>query len=169
MTVRFIVPGLMAGFVLAASSAAHAEDCADLMAGMLNGATMPVSVAMTMQAPGGQPRTSHSIFTGSKLYVEVNGEWHTMPMTAKEMTDQVHESDKGAKKSCHRVGSERVNGQASTVYMAHVENQGSVSDNKVWIGDAPKRMLKSDIHIADGQHIMADYDYDHIQPPASAK
>ncbi|HEY1707987.1 MAG TPA: hypothetical protein VGG10_06965 [Rhizomicrobium sp.] len=165
MTRRPTIFGLVAGSCLAVSAAAHADDCADLMTGTLGGAAMPVSVTMTMQAPGGKPETSRSVFTGTQLYVQVGGQWRSMPMTAKDMIDQVHESDRGAKKICHRIGSDTVHGQAATVYTAHVEHQGSIDDNKVWIANLPKRVLKSDTQIAGGQHIMAEYDYDHVQPP----
>jgi enamine deaminase RidA (YjgF/YER057c/UK114 family) len=147
---------------------AHADDCSTLMTAMMNQASKPYNATVTMSDPTGKNHTSKIIFTGSLLYTQVEGQWHSMQLTSKEMADQIRDAAKTAKTSCHQTGAEAVNGQPATIYMAHVENQGSISDNKVWVSKANGATLKSEVTIKDGPHMVTVFDYGKIVPPANA-
>jgi hypothetical protein len=165
MTVR--IAALAAIVCVLASTAAQADDCAVAMAAIRAGALKPYSATVSMTMSG-KPIFSHIVMTGSKMYIQMQGTWHTMPMTAKEVLDQMDTVAKTAKTTCHRGGAEAVNGQAATIYDVHVENQGNASDNRVWIS-AAGLPLKTVDRMAGGNVATSVYDYAHVQPPAGVK
>ena|ERR1700761_1476020 len=154
--------------VMAGATAAQADDCSPLMNAMLSQASKPYNATLTMSDPTGHNQTSKVIFTGAVLYTQIQGQWRSMPMTGKELSDQLRDVSKTAKTTCHRGNDEAVNGQPATVYAAHVENQGSISDNKVWISKANGVPLKSDVTIQQGPHMTTVFDYSKVAPPAGA-
>lgn len=146
---------------------AHADDCATVMTAMVNQASRAYSATMTLTDQTGT-HTSKIVFTGSTIYTQVDGQWHSMPMSSKDMIDQIHDAAKTAKTSCHQAGSEAVNGQPTTIYAAHVDNQDSVSDNRIWVSKTNGLALKSEVVIKDGPHMMTVFDYAKVVPPAGA-
>jgi enamine deaminase RidA (YjgF/YER057c/UK114 family) len=145
---------------------ARADDCGALMSAMLSQAAKPYNATVTMSDPSGKPHTTKIIFTGNLLYTQVDGQWKSVQMTSKDVTDQIRDAAKTAKTTCHQAGGEAVNGRPATIYTAHVENRGSVSDNKVWVANGAA--LKSEVNIKDGPHIVTIFDYSNVVAPPNA-
>ncbi len=55
---------------------------------------------------------------------------------------------------------------ADALHVAHVENKGSVSDNKVWVSGG--KILKTEVQIQGGPHMVTVLDYANVAPPAGA-
>jgi hypothetical protein len=167
---RYTTLAVFAAVLSTAALPARADDCATLMNSLIAQTNTPYSSSITMSRPGTPAKTSLSIHTGSKLYVQVEGQWHTMAMSAKEEIDMVRDAAKTAKQTCQVQGSDTVNGEPATVLMAHVVNRGTTSENKVWLSKSHGgRILKTDVQIQDGLHIVAIFDYNHVTPPAGVK
>lgn len=165
MFIRLGAPMLAA---VLASSAAYADDCAPVMAATRAAAMKPYSSTITITEKGGQPRTSHAVMTGAKMYVQVDGAWHGVPMGTKELLQEIDDNAKTAKTSCVRKGEEAVNGQPATMWSAHVVNKGNTSDNTIWIGRSGLP-LKSLSLLSGGAVVVSVMDYDHYAVPPGAK
>jgi hypothetical protein len=148
---------------------ARADDCATLFSISLAQASMPHAMTMTMQDSHGPARTTKAVFTGTMMYTQVEGQWRSMPFTGAEIADQMREAAKTAKETCRRGADEAVNGTLASLYLAHVENRGTVSDNKIWISKSGGRVLKTDTAMKDGLHMIAVYDYTNVASPVGAK
>ena len=154
--------------VLVVSAApAWADDCTQPMAAMMVSAKTPYSETIVSPGLGGKMVTSHMVQTATIKYVERNGSWTSLPVSSPDLVHTLNDMLKTAKITCKRTGTEQVNGQPTTVYTVHMENQGVVTDSTLWIS-AQNRQLKSDTTV-DGKHFGATFDYDHVQPPAGAK
>ncbi len=150
----------------AAAAPALADDCATVNAALMQTAKTPYSETITRTVAGKQI-VSHMVQTPSVKYVESNGRWVSMNITSKDLIDTMNEQMKTAKMTCHRVGAETVNGLPAAIYTVHVENQGSVSDSKLWI--SPQNLeVKSEMQV-NGMKFSVLLDYSHVQPPANAK
>ena len=159
---------ILGALVLVLTAApAWADDCMQPTAAMMVGAKTPYSETIVSPGPGGKMVTSHIIQTATTKYVERNGSWTSLAVSSADLVDTLNEMLKTAKISCKRTGTEQVNGQPTTIYSVHIENEGIVTDSTVWISDQ-NRQLKSET-TAGGKHFSSTFDYDHVQPPAGAK
>jgi enamine deaminase RidA (YjgF/YER057c/UK114 family) len=169
MPIRNLKVSICLAALAFSASPALADDCATVVASMKATAVTPYASTATRTDPQGKPQTRHMIRTTTKTYVEDHGGWVEMDITSQDLTDTINEQLKTAKMTCQKVGTEAVNGQATTVYTVHIENEGSISDNKLWL-NAKNLPLKTVVKI---QGMKADteatYDYDHVQAPADAK
>jgi hypothetical protein len=161
----------IAVFATAASGIlpARADDCATMMNTMLAHVGTPYSATMVTQMPNGKTRTMKTVSTGSIMYVQMPDGWKSMAQDPKEAVDMMRKAAATAKETCHRAGAETVGGEMSAVYIAHVENRGNVSDNKVWISKSRNLVMKTDVQMKGGDHISMTFDYAHVTPPAGAK
>src|SRR5262249_11707432 len=100
-------------------------------------------------------------------YVERNGIWTSLAISSADLVDTLNKMLKTAKITCKRTGTEQVDGQSTTIYSVHIENEGTVTDSKVWISDQ-NRQLKSET-TSGRNHFSSTFDYDHAQPPEGAK
>ncbi len=142
---------------------ARAEDCAPLKEIMLNAAQIPHSATLT-RTVNGKPVVTHMVVTADAMYMENRGTWRKGPrMASREMME---ENIKTAKLACTRIGGETVNGVATTLWSIHVENQGSISDNRMWL-DANNRPVRTETKV-EGSSFVTDIDYAHVDPPANA-
>ncbi len=148
------------------STPARADDCAQVDAAMKGAATTPYSSVITRTDMQGHPVTSRFVQTSTTKYVEVHDKWMAMSISSKDLLDTLNEQRKTAKMTCGRVGSGPVNGQTATVYAVHTENQGTVSDSKLWIS-GQNLLLKSEIGVGGKQYVVV-YDYSHVDPPKDA-
>lgn len=146
---------------------AWADDCTQPKAAMMVSAKTPYSETIVSTGPGGKAVTSHLIQTATTKYVEHDGRWTSLPMSSAEIVDALNDMLKTAKITCKRTGAERVNGQPTTIYTVHLENEGVVTDSTIWISDQ-NRQLKSTT-TSGGKQFSSTFDYDHVQPPAGAK
>lgn len=95
--------------------------------------TVDHASVITTAMGGGAPRTGETRVVGGKSYVEVNGDWQVSKTSPAENAAMMAEERKSAKETCQALGDETVAGVSTAVFSAHVENDGSVSDNKIWI------------------------------------
>jgi len=78
------------------------------------------------------------------------------------------EEKKAAKQTCEAAGDEAVNGKPAAVYTAHIENQGEVSDNKLWVSKDTGLPLKTEARMQEGT-ITQTFSYDGVVAPAGVR
>lgn len=148
---------------------AWADDCATIQSAMFAQAKVPYASSMTTSQPGQPVSRGESVVTGTKMYVQVNGAWQSMPYSAQEIIDRVTENAKKSKQTCQKVGAELVAGEATTVYSDHEETPRGVVDSRIWLSDSSGLPLRLETHFASGMSFTSTIRYDNIQPPAGAK
>ncbi|MBN9511652.1 MAG: hypothetical protein J0I21_21395 [Alphaproteobacteria bacterium] len=155
--------------ILAATAPlARADDCAAVYAAMEASIRTPVAVTMTRTTRGGPAVVHHMVRTEDATYVELHGKWRSMKISTQERLRSLDEVKKTAKVQCQRVGTDSVGAQSATVYTSHVENQGTVSDQKLWVS-ANNLLLKAELDIAgEHEHMVSMYDYKNVKVPADA-
>ena len=166
MALRIAFPFIGATALVVLTTPAIADDCAPVNTALMTVAKTPYSETITTTDSAGKPVTSHMVQTATTKYIERNGKWTSLPVSSADLVDTLNEQIKTGKMTCTRVGADSVNGQAAVVYMVHRENEGNVSDAKLWIS-ARNRQLKAEI-TASGKHFVTMSDYDHVQAPAGA-
>jgi hypothetical protein len=159
----------VAAAAIVATLPARADDCATLLNISLAQASTPHAMTMTMQDSHGPARTTKAIFTGAMVYTQIDGQWRSMAFSGAEMADQMRAAAKTAKETCSRGADEAVNGAPASLYLAHVENKGVVSDNKIWVSKSGGKVLKMEATMKDGMHIVTSFDYANVAAPAGAK
>lgn len=143
---------------------ALASDCGPVFDAMMKAAKTPHTATIT-RMENGKAVSSRMVQTNDRKYIEVNGEWRWIPMPA-NLDQQLKEMRENAKMTCQKLGSEEVNGQPTTVYTAHVENEGSASDNELWLG--PDGLPVKVANKVKDKSFSSVLDYKHVQAPASA-
>lgn len=143
---------------------ALADDCGPVFDAMIKAAKTPHTATVT-RTEDGKPVTSKMVQTNDRKYIEVNGQWRWIEMPA-DLDQELEAMRKNTKMTCQKLGSEEVNGQPTTVYTAHVENEGSVSDNELWLGAGglPLKVRNT----VEGKSFSSILDYKHVQAPANA-
>ena len=165
-----IVQGVgLAGGLLAAPLAAWADDCAPLVSAMIAQARTPFAGTMATAKPDKSVDRTASIVTGTKMYIQVNGAWQSMPYTAQDAIDRINKAAKAAKQTCAKGGSEAVDGVATSIFNAHIATAGGVSDNRIWISDKTGLPVKSETQFQNGMTVTQSYRYDNIQPPVGVE
>jgi hypothetical protein len=166
----FPVAALFGVAAMCAATGAHANDCDTVMTATLAQMKAPYRATISFSNLNGKPATSETVFTGGKMYVQLNGAWQVSPITAQEMTDQMKKNYKESKESCRYVGDESVDGQAASIFTASFQSPRSHSDNRIWISRSRGVLLKTWARIDEGNQTMTStYEYDNIQPPAGVK
>jgi outer membrane lipoprotein-sorting protein len=165
MSFRTAAFAASAVLVVMASFAASADDCGTAWNAMRTGIQKHYTSTITITHKDGKPQTSHVVMMGDKMYVEVRGAWHTVPMSSTEMLADMDQKRKTTKAVCHRVGDETVGGQPATIYAVHSENEGHVSDNKIWVSKALGLPIKSESHMGD-MVVVSTNDYSNVRVPA---
>jgi hypothetical protein len=143
---------------------AFADDCLPVSTAMIGAATTPHTSIVT-RVKNGKPVTDKMIQTKDDKFIQMNGEWRSMGI-APDDTAAIEAALKKAKMTCRKMGVEQVGGQAATLYTAHLENEDSVSDNKIWLG-SNGLPLKVD-NLVEGESNSAIFDYEHAEAPANA-
>lgn len=159
--------GAAMGFLsIAATAPAFADDCKPVTNSMIVTVKTPYKMTLTRTGRDGKPETNYLIQTPNAKYVQTGGRWITMPSSSQDLLDQLSATIKTAKMDCHRLGTEMVSGQSTAIYSMHVENQGTVSDSKVWLS-SDHLPLKSEV-VVNGTTVSSIYDYANVQPPLDA-
>ena len=155
------------GFLYAAGAApAFADDCKPVTDSIIVTVKTPYKMTLTRTGKDGKPETNYLVQTPNAKYVQTGGRWITMPSSSQDLLDQLNATMKTAKMECHRLGTEMVSGQSAAIYSMHVENEGTVSDSKVWLS-SDRLPLKSEV-VVNGTTITSIYDYANVQPPLDA-
>lgn len=165
---RLSVPVL--GLVLAGwVGPALADDCDTVLNASFASAKTPYSATMTRTDPKGKGTTTKVIYTGATMYLQVQGQWHGVPITAQEMMDQAKEARKTTKETCKRLGDENIGGEATAVYSSHAESDMGKSDSRIWISKSRGLPIKTEIRVGGGETIVEMITYGTVKPPAGAK
>jgi hypothetical protein len=165
-TVRAV--GIMGALAVVPMSA-RADDCATVLSAVFAQAKVPYASTMTTSQPGQPVSRNESVVIGTKMYVQVNGAWQSMPYSAQGMIDRATENAKKAKQTCRKVGAELVDGEATTIYSEHEETSQGIVDSRIWLSDSRALPLKLETHFESGMSFTSTVRYDNIQPPAGAK
>jgi hypothetical protein len=156
------------GLVLLGSATARADDCDRALAAAIAQAKVPHAVTHVMTMEGKPPSTMEMIFTDDKAYTQIDGAWRAMPFSAQRQIDMLNAAkarDAQAKRTCHTLGDESVNGEAATVLVMHSEANDRVTDGRIWLSDRTGLALKSEVHLSNGSVINDAFRYGNIQAP----
>lgn len=108
------------------------------------------AVDMTLPAAKGAGKQSQLVQVGGKTYIQVDGVWTVSKMTVDDEVAMINENKKTAATTCKAAGDDTVDGQPVAVYDTHIVNEGSASDNRLWISKLTGLPLKIETHLADG-------------------
>ena len=160
---------LIAAIAASISAGAHAADpCDAIFNAMVAQVKVPFAVQATQTPNNGPAQTMENRFVGGKSYFFVQGQWHSEPVTPDQMIADLTEEKQSAKQTCAAGGDEAIGGQPAAVFTAHIENQGEVSDNKLWVSKATGLPLKSEARMREGT-ITQTFRYDGITAPAGVR
>jgi hypothetical protein len=127
--------------------------------------TVDHSTAITTVVAGGAPQSGEARLVGGKSYVQVAGKWHVSPTSAADTAAMLAEVRKSAKQTCQAVGEESLDGVPTAVFTAHVENDGSVSDNKMWVAKGTGLPVKT-VSTVEGRTVITQINrYDGVSAP----
>jgi len=155
------------GFLGVATAApAFADGCQPVIDSMIVTVKTPYKMTLTRTGKDGKPETNYLVQTPNAKYIQTGGRWITMPSSSQDLLDQLNATVKTAKMECQRLGTEMVSGQSTAIYSLHVENQGTVSDSKIWLS-SDHLPLKSEV-VVNGTTMTSLYDYANVQPPPGA-
>jgi hypothetical protein len=141
---------------------ALADDCTTVKSAMLNSGHTPKSVLVTKTDSQGKKMVTRQVQTVDNKYVQTpDGKWYAMNIAIKELND-----DLSGVQTCLRSGSESVRGESTTVYDVHMNLDGSISDNRVWVSS--KNLILKSEGVIEGAHYTTEYDFGHVTPPANA-
>ncbi|HEX4505225.1 MAG TPA: hypothetical protein VH722_05800 [Alphaproteobacteria bacterium] len=148
--------------------AAPADPCDAIFNAMVAQVKVPFAVQATQAPNNGPAQTMENRFVGGKSYFFVQGQWRSEPVTPDQMIADLTEEKQSAKQTCAVAGDEAVGGQPAMVYTAHIENQGEVSDNKLWVSKATGLPVKSEARMREGT-ITQIFHYDGVTAPAGVR
>ncbi len=141
---------------------ALADDCATVKSAMLNSGHTPHSLILTQTDSQGKMTVTRQVQTVDNKYVQrPDGKWYAMNIAIKDLND-----DLSGLLTCRRSGSDSVSGEVTVVYEVHMNLEGEVTDQKIWVS-SKNMVLKSEGTI-EGAHYTTDYDFAHVTPPANA-
>jgi hypothetical protein len=154
---------VLSGLAFAVLTApALADDCTTVKSAMLNTGHMPHSLVTTTTDGRGKKTVTRQVQTVDNKYVQTaDGKWYAMNIAIKDLNN-----DLSGIQACRRSGSEGVSGESTAVYDVHLNLEGTISDNRIWVS-AKNLILKSENVIA-GTHYTTEYDFGHVTPPANA-
>jgi hypothetical protein len=161
------------GATTTASSSAAAgftfatDPCEAVFNAMIAQAKQPYVAAITTTKPGGSPTQSETRVVGGKSYFQVDGKWHSVAQTPDQMVADLTSVHKSATGTCKVSGNETVGGKPATIFDAHIVNQGSASDNRLWIAKDTGLPLKSEAHPEGGEAVVQVFNYDNVAAPPS--
>ena len=146
-------------------SLALADDCTTAM---LTTAQRAYSTVTFGTDAHGKPKTLRMVQTQTAQYIQtLDGVWHSVGITVKDKLDAATDDLKTSKVICQRSGIDITDGTPTMVYAVHRDNEGDVSDSKVWIS-ANHLILKVE-STQSGGHYTTTYDYANVTPPPNAK
>jgi hypothetical protein len=154
------------------ASGARADDCSLATDAAIAQAKVPHADTHVTTVPGKPPSTVEAVVMNDKVYTQINGSWKVMAFSAQERIDIVKKAQANAaqkSRTCQKQGGQTVDGQASSLVTMHSNDNGKVTDARLWMADATGLPLKSEAHLANGTVITDTFRYDNIQPPAGVK
>jgi hypothetical protein len=141
---------------------ALADDCATVKSAMLNSGHTPHSVILTRTDGQGKTTVTRQVQTVDNKYVQrPDGKWYAMNIAIKDLND-----DLSGVLTCRRSGTDSVGGESTVVYEVHMNLEGQVSDQKLWVSS--KNMILKSEGVTEGARYATEYDFAHFTPPANA-
>jgi hypothetical protein len=141
---------------------ALADDCAPVKAAMLNSGHTPHTVTVTQTDGQGKKTATRQVQTVDNKYVQTpDGKWYAMNIAMKDLDD-----DTAAILTCHRSGSDSIGGEPTAVYEVHMNLQGEISDQRLWVSSSNRVLKIEGVH--EGIRYTTEYDFVHVTPPANA-
>ncbi len=174
-----LIPSL-AVIALGAGGPAFAGACDTPLAAALKMNTIPYKLhTVTTGGPdaaanGGQPTASDMVATADKMYIEVDGSWHSVPRP-KDMGDDAVAAMQAGNVSCSRLRDELVDGVATSVWQVDEKDDEDITRQTVWIADDSGLMLRAEFEMDVGggdagkSSTTADFSYTDVTPPAGAE
>lgn len=166
---------LVVAAALGGAGGARADDCEAAMAAMLKLHATPNRMEMTEASgsdAGGKPEVSVMISTADRVYVQVEGSWHSVEKDPADVPDMENALSSGDF-TCTRLREEAVGGVASTVY--HIDNRSdpdTTISETIWVADDSGLPLRIETEMDTGagdvgkSHTTIVLDYDDVKPPA---
>ena len=71
--------------------------------------------------------------------------------------------------TCKASGNEPVGGEPAAVFDAHLVNQNSPSDNRLWVSTKIGLPLRSQAHVEGGEVVDQTFSYQGVTAPAGAQ
>jgi hypothetical protein len=156
---------------VAPSSFAFASDpCQVVMTATLAVLQHDHSDQMTLPVDGSGPgQQAQMVQVAGKSYMQFQGVWRPSPQTVAEQIQTVSDESRTAQTTCKSSGADVIDGQPVAIYDAHVVNQGSTSDNRLWISVASGLPLKLVTHLDTGGVATQDIRYDNVTAPTNVQ
>jgi hypothetical protein len=153
---------LVALTLAALSAPALADDCATVKSAMLNSGHTPHSLIVTKTDGQGKKTVTRQVQTVDNKFVQLpDGKWYAMNIAIKDLND-----DLSGLLTCHGSGTDRVGGESTAVYAVHLNLEGQVSDQKLWVSS--KNLILKTEAVIEGGHYTSEYDFAHVTAPAGA-
>lgn len=149
--------------------AARANDCDTIASAMIAQTKVPYATTIETTKPDKSVDHTAAIATGDRMYLQMGGAWQSMPYRPQDIVDQIAKARREAKETCGKVGSDKVDGVAASIFSSHMETKSGNSDARIWIADKSGLPLKSEIHFDSDMSVRQTYRYDNIRPPAGQK
>jgi hypothetical protein len=119
-------------------------------------------VILTRTDGQGKKTVTLQVQTVDNKYVQrPDGKWYAMNIAMKDLNN-----DLSGVLTCRRSGSDSVNGEVTVIYEVHMNLEGEVTDQKIWVSS--KNMILKSEGTIEGAHYTTDYDFAHVTPPANA-
>ncbi len=169
------------GLLLATPALTYALDpaCQPLYEASRKGNLIPYHMYSTTVAGyhHNQPENSEMISTGGAngvIYLMVRGKWTRSRLTPGDLVKDKDEGASTAKNTCRYLRDEAVNGEATSVYSSHVDNEAGKVDSTIWISKSKGLPLREDIDMDVGgsmgkSHKSIHFDYVNVHPPAGVQ
>lgn len=154
---------------LALPVAALAGDCDVPLAAAMKINDIPYRMHME-SGSGAGAEVSDMVATADRLYVRVDGAWHSMDRD-KDTAEEMAAALAAGQLDCSLLRQEPVGGVAATVYDVRQTDDEGVSDHTVWIADDSGLMLRLVMkeEAGDGGEVTTvDFAYDDVTAPVGA-
>ena len=160
------------GLFLFGAGSVRADDCALALAASIAQAKTPRADTHETAMPGKPVEKIEMIFLTDKVYVQINGAWRSMAFSPQRQIDMAEAASKRAEKaphSCQKVAGDAIDGEATSLLIAHTEMDGKTSDARLWISEKTGMPLKSEVRLSSGATVTDTFRYGDIQPPPGVK
>jgi hypothetical protein len=155
---------------------AQEAGCKTITDGMQKVLALPTHIYLTGTAEYQKGKTDNSemIYSGSAIYLLLNGKWTRSRMSTTDMAKQEQENIQTQKMTCRFLRDETVGGELAAVYTAHTSSDDSKSESTIWVSKSKGLPLKVDTDMDVGgaagkSHRSQRFEYSNVHPPAGVQ
>ena len=159
--------------MLAREAIAGDAACQAVLDAVIKQATIPVhqKISIESAAAPGKVLQSEMIRTGDTLYMQVRGQWTSLPYDGQKAANDARQAMQKADYSCTRVRSEAVDGQPTDLFSVEAKTVSGGTESQIWISHASGLPLRQHTVMleqgnAEGQHDVR-FDYANVTAPTS--